>query len=43
MMSWSASRRSRRMSRPLTQVIEYLQKVMDQEAVSHSGQDPRIS
>jgi len=27
---------------PFTQAIEYLQKVMDQEAVNHSGQDPRI-
>jgi hypothetical protein len=27
---------------PFTQAIEYLQKVMDQEAVNHSSQDPRI-
>jgi hypothetical protein len=27
---------------PFTQAIEYLQKMMDHEAVNHSGQDPRI-
>jgi hypothetical protein len=27
---------------PFTQAIEYLQKMMDQEAVNHSGRDTRI-
>ena len=27
---------------PFTQAIEYLQKVMDEEAVNRSGQDPPI-